>query len=189
MTEEEWYALDEGEEEGLGHTRKEMLSISLMLQVHHMENDLPTSPGENTDEAHVMFFPAAFRAGMGKLAKAELPPVWALCELTSEISRTRNMVEWVYGETLARKRMMMCLGRNAEEESQVLEWLYERWGQQIWPSGIPKDLATAQALLGKTKARLDKVVARGTPHHALNHMLRQSDGLIKAITQLKEDEE
>ena len=99
---------------------------------------------------------AAFRAGMGKLAKAELPPAWALCEMTSEISGTRNMVERVYGETLVRKRMTMCLGRNTEEESQVFEWLYERWGQQIWPSGIPKDLATAQALLGKTKARLER---------------------------------
>lgn len=78
--------------------------------------------------------------------------------------------------------MLKCLGRETEEEKDVLDWLYIRWGKRIRPSGISKDLATAYTILGTTHARIGKVLARGKPYVATTCLLTDREGGFEDAT-------
>ena len=181
ITEEQWF---NDSNDGLGFARRTLLIHALSMELQSLQNDTPNA----YLDPKVLGYPHSMSSNIKAATEKGLPPIWGLCDVAAEIAAKRHTIEWTCGETFARKRMLSCLSRKTENEQAVLDWLYGRWGNQIWPSGIPKDLATAYKLLGSTDARLNKIMARGRKNIAISSVLMdRHEGFGEVINRLKED--
>ena len=185
ITEEQWYDFSDEEVPTLGFARKTLLVKAVRTEVQHLQADIPN----RFPDPKMAQYPKRLEACILNFEADTSAPIWVLCEMAAHIAGARYHIEWICAETLGRQRMLQCLGRKTTEEEAVLEWLYARWGHQIWPSGIPKDVATAHAMVGSTSTRTAKLIARGNKHVAVTSLLTKQDtGLQEAITKLKEED-
>ena len=119
IAEEQWYECKEHDAPGLGFARTKLLLKALLIQVRHLEADIPNKPVDVASSQS----PRPFEALITKAIDEGSPSVWLLCGIASHLQGLRHRNQWVNGEIIARSRMMDCLGSNTSSEKEVLNWL------------------------------------------------------------------
>ena len=178
ITEEQWFSCNEGEALGLGFARRALLIKALKIHLDHMRTDI-SSPCQPTGRSISW-------TGRGR------HPLSNKRRSATDIELVRIGCRYCWAAPYDRVDLRGDTGKTEDaisfvrKETEVLHCLYACWGEQIWPAGIPKDLATAQAMLGKSRGRTEKLLDRGKPFVGITCLLiDRKDGLGDAIARSK----
>ena len=172
-----------GEPQTLGHARKTVLMEVLRYHVHLMKTDLPRSRPIPSLEIPAKQFDKKIEIVTG-VDYPTTVPIWALAHLAALIAVHRSHIDSFFVFTSARLRIFGC---HQDRDWETHKWLWDRWGEQVWPDGQPATMAEALKMVGTTQARVEKTSIRAQKDISVTELLSMEGGIARTTERLKRD--